>query len=104
MHENAALSEYMENVTATMATGCAGAGAFRRVFREMGYQHLEIMSWTSSASDWWFLVSEDGERWYNASQENRWPRAGFEYYVDRELWVDAPAKEAVAIMWEIAAA
>ena len=97
-----AVQEYREAIIAVQATGCRGAGSYRQAFREMGYPHLAVMSWSSSAGDWWFLVSEDGETWYNASQENRWPRAGFEYNVDRDTWAVGSEEEAVAVMWELA--
>jgi len=102
MSDNLALAECLENVTATMATGCVGAGQYREVFRQMGYAHLEVMDWTSSAGDWWFIVSEDGKSWYNAGQENRWPRSGFEYSVDKSIRVEGSAEDAVEVFWEMA--
>jgi len=97
-----AIQEYREEIISVQATGCIGAGSFRQVFRQMGYPHLVVMSDSSSAGDWWFLVSEDGVTWYNAGQENRWPHAGFEYNVDRDTWVVGTEEEAVEVMWELA--
>lgn len=95
------IQEYREIITAEQATGVVGAGSYRQVFRQMGYPHLAVMDWTSSAGDWWFLVSKDGKTWYNASQENRWPDLGFEYNVDRDTWAIGTEEEAVEAMWEL---
>ena len=59
------------------ATGCIGAGDYRQWAQEQGYQYCEVLDWTSSAGDWTFIVSEDGNCWYVMWQENNWPRVGF---------------------------
>jgi hypothetical protein len=95
-----ALREYAEQITATQATGCAGAGHYREAASRMGYAHLEVLDWTSSAGDWTFIVSKDGERWFLMSQTNLWPRRGFEWSVDSDHPFEGTAEEAVAYFWD----
>jgi hypothetical protein len=64
------------------ATGCPNAGGFRSWAREQGYPFCEVWDWTSSAGDWSFFVSKDGEHWYPMFQENNYPSAGFARTID----------------------
>ena len=66
------------------ATGCQGVGGYRQYAANLGYTHVKVYDWTSSAGDWTFLVSKDGFEWHVMSQTNNWPRAGFEYCIDDE--------------------
>jgi hypothetical protein len=66
-------------------TGCNASG-YREAARKMGFDRVEVLNWTSSAGDWQFLVSKDGEIWQVLSQENNWPRAGFSYYLGDEIF------------------
>lgn len=59
----------------------AGAGSYRQVFADLGFPTVKVWDWTSSAGDWTFLVF-DGENWFIAWQENRYPRAGFNYSIE----------------------
>lgn len=67
------------------ATGCVGAGGYRNHFKGLGYKHVEVFDWTSSAGNWSFLVSRDGVTWLAAFQENNYPRHGFRYSVNEEM-------------------
>jgi hypothetical protein len=64
------------------ATGVMGAGNFRKVFESMGYKQVDVLDWSSSAGDWSFIVSRDGQTWHLATQENAYPHVGFRYNVD----------------------
>lgn len=68
------------------ATGCIGAGDFREWAESQGYPHCEVYDWTSSAGDWSFIVSREGEIWFPMYQENAWPHQGFRRIID----VDQP--------------
>ena len=68
---------YIGSMVASQATGCSGAGGYMQWAQEHGYEHVEVLNWSSSAADWQFLVSKDGIEWYILSQTNNYPRAGF---------------------------
>ena len=88
----------IESAVAEQATGCRGAGAYRRWAELQGYPHLHVVDTTSSAGDWTFVVSKDGLEWFIMSQENRWPRAGFEYSVNEKptfRFMEIPTEEQV---------
>lgn len=57
----------------------AGAGSFRRLAERLGFTHVEVVEWSSSAGDWIFIVSRDGHEWWVMTQENRHPFHGFKY-------------------------
>ena len=59
------------------ATGCSGAGDYRGWALLQGYKHCEVVDWGSSAGDWSFIVSKDGETWQMMWQTNNYPRPGF---------------------------
>ena len=65
----------------------AGAGSYREVFEVLGYPMVESFETGSSAGNWNFCVF-DGNYWYIAFQENRYPRCGFNYSVDRSWLFD----------------
>ena len=67
----------IEAAVAEQATGCRGAGDYRRWAERQGYPYLYVVDWTSSAGDWSFVVSKDELSWYIMSQSNNWPRSGF---------------------------
>ena len=80
LKEALGISELIE----IQATGCRGVGGYRRYAASLGYTHVKVYDWTSSAGDWTFLVSKDGIEWRVMSQTNNWPRPGFEYCIDDE--------------------
>ncbi len=71
-----------EQQIAEQATGCRGAGGYRAWAEAQGYPQLAVIDWTSSAGDWSFIVSEDGEVWYIMYQTNNFPRSGFTWSVN----------------------
>lgn len=73
-----------EQIAAEFATGIEGAGDYRQVAEELGFPHLSVFDWTSSAGDWTFIVSRDGEEWHIMSRTNNWPSSGFTYFVDMD--------------------
>ena len=73
-----------EQIAAEFATGIKGAGDYREEAESMGFPHLEVLDWTSSAGDWSFIVSADGEQWHIMSRTNNWPSSGFTYFVDMD--------------------
>jgi len=58
----------------------AGAGSFREIFTDLGFDEVEVICWSSSAGDWTFGVKND-VGWFVAIQENRYPYHGFKYSV-----------------------
>jgi len=66
------------------ATGCVGSGDYRKWAEAQGYEHCEVLDWSSSAGDWQFIVSKDGETWFIMEQENNYPRPGFTRTVGTE--------------------
>ena len=58
----------------------AGAGSFREIFEDLGFDEVEVINWTSSAGDWTFGVKND-VGWFVATQENRYPYYGFRYAI-----------------------
>ena len=69
------------------ATGCTGAHGYREYAKSLGYKHIEVFDWTSSAGNWQFLVSKDGQEWFMLEQTNNWPRPGFSYAISEESWL-----------------
>lgn len=85
-----------EQVACEAATGCNGAGDFRQWAEQQGYPHCEVMDWTSSAGDWSFVVSVDGEVWYPMTQDNNCPRGqGFTRQIDEDQSFEGTAEEAM---------
>lgn len=74
----------LNSSVAEQATGCRGAGSYAQYAEQRGFTHIEVLNWGSSAGDWEFLVSKDGEVWYILSQENNYPRLGFSHHIDME--------------------
>ena len=67
------------------ATGCRGAGDYKNYAHSKGYKFVEVLNWMSSAGDWEFIISKDGERWQILSQTNNFPKsAGFSYEISEE--------------------
>lgn len=79
----------IEEYYAEQATGCLGAGDYRKWAREQGYPYLETVDLTSSAGDWSFVVSENGLEWYLMFQENSFPSPGFARWIDDGVMVEA---------------
>lgn len=82
----------MQSQTITMGaefedqmTGC-NASSYRDAAEYMGFDRVEVLDWTSSAGDWQFLVTRDGETWQILSQDNNYPRAGFSYSLSDECF------------------
>lgn len=73
----------METYLCEHATGCRGAGDFRQWAKKQGYPFCEVFDWTSSAGDWTFIISKDGETWYLMTQANNFPRPGFTRLIAR---------------------
>ena len=98
-----AIVDLVEKYTAEQATGCSGAGDYRDYAKSQGYPHCEVLDWTSSAGDWTFIVSQDGQEWHIMFQENNWPRAGFTRTIDLEQAFYGTADEVltkiVALYW-----
>lgn len=69
------------------ATGCLGADSYRAWAKEHGFEYVEVLNWCSSAGDWQFIVSQDGEYWQVLQQENNYPRPGFSHYLDDTVFV-----------------
>jgi len=66
------------------ATGCNGASSYRQFANTNGYKFIEILNWTSSAGDWEFIVSKDGNEWFILYQTNNYPRGGFSHQIDTD--------------------
>ena len=85
----------MEQVVAEQATGCGGAGDYRKWAAQQGYPFCEVWDWTSSAGDWTFIVSVDGTQWFPMFQTNRYPRGpGFDREVDESRPIDGTKEDA----------
>lgn len=93
--------EILDQMMSEQATGCPGAGDYREWARRQGYPHLEVLNWSSSAGDWEFLVSKDGNQWVIMSQTNRWPRPGFDRHIDTSRVFHGTAQAAVAQIEEM---
>lgn len=76
----------IEQNIAEQATGCRGAGGYSDFARENGYTHVEVLNWSSSAGDWSFLISKDGQEWRILFQTNNYPRPGFSYEISDEVY------------------
>ena len=92
-----AIMELVEQYNAEQATGCSGAGGYRNYAKSQGYPHCEVVEWTSSAGDWTFVVSRDGQEWHIMYQENNYPRGyGFTRTIDVEQTFYGTAEEVLA--------
>lgn len=80
------IQRVVENEIAEQATGCRGAGGYREYAASHGYKHLEVLNWSSSAGDWQFIISRNGQEWRVLNQSNNWPRAGFSYSISDEVF------------------
>lgn len=80
-------------------TGCAGADNYVDAAKQAGYTHIEVLNWASSAGDWSFIVSQDGEFWQVMWQENNWPCPGFAYSFSDEVF-EGTKEEALAYFSE----
>lgn len=75
----------MMQVACEDATGCLGAGDYAKWAKQQGYPHCQAWDWTSSAGDWSFLVSKDGQEWFWMYQTNNYPHSdGFSRSIDTE--------------------
>lgn len=92
---------HAEKQVCEQATGCRGSGSFRQWAEEQGYPHCEVLDWTSSAGDWSFLVSQDGEEWFVMCQTNNWPRPGFTREIDESRSFYGTAEEAAEEVWQL---
>jgi hypothetical protein len=80
------------------ATGCVGADSYKDFAARNGYGHLEVLNWTSSAGDWQFIVSKDGQRWRVLQQENNYPRGpGFSHTLGDEEY-EGTAEEVLGML------
>jgi hypothetical protein len=85
----------VEKMMCEEATGCSGAGDYRKWSRSQGYPHCAVVDWTSSAGDWTFLVSKDGHEWVLMTQTNQYPRAGFDRIIDEDTKYYGTEQEAL---------
>ena len=69
-------------------SGCQGANGYRKYFVDLGFVYCIPLDNSSSAGNWSFAVSKDGENWVIGGQENNFPVAGFTYWLDDETGVD----------------
>jgi hypothetical protein len=83
------------------ATGCFGAGDYAIWAKEQGYPFCEVFDWTSSAGDWVFLVSQNGEEWYPMFQNNNYPHRGFTRTIDTDQPYEGNAKAALKLFCEL---
>jgi hypothetical protein len=67
----------------TQATGCSGAGSYRAYAQKLGFKYIEVVNWCSSAGDWEFIISKDGNEWFVLNQVNNYPRPGFSHSIFR---------------------
>ena len=74
------------------ATGCINAGSYKEFAEEQGFKYVEVLNWMSSAGDWQFLVSRDGDEWYILEQVNNYPRQGFSHHVLDEMFLGTVAE------------
>jgi hypothetical protein len=72
-----------QQVAAEQATGCSGAGDYALWAKQQGYPFCQVWDWTSSAGDWTFLVSQDGNEWFWMTQTNNFPFSGFTRTIDK---------------------
>jgi len=85
------------------ATGCQGAGDFRKWAKQQGYLFCEVWDWTSSAGDWSFIVSKDRKTWYPMFQENAYPAGrGFNRTIDESQPMDGTPEEVFEFLTAIA--
>lgn len=71
---------------AEQATGCRGAGSYRQFAEQQGFKYIEVLNWCSSAGDWQFIASKDGNEWRILEQTNNYPRAGFSHQLSDEVY------------------
>ena len=89
----------IEEQMCAQAIGCSGAGAYKRWAAAEGYPYCEVYDWTSSAGDWTFIVSKDGETWHPMFQSNNYPNAGFTRTVDTTEVYRGTADEVTQEIW-----
>lgn len=100
------MGKTQQQIIAEQATGCTGAGDYAKWAASQGYPHCEVLDWTSSAGDWSFIVSKDGQLWYLMTQSNNYPRGGFTRHIELGednpmfLPIEGTAEEAQAEAWE----
>ena len=87
------VEQLVEQRMCESATGCTGAGSFRGWAESQGFSYCEVYDWTSSAGDWSFIVSRDGEIWFPMYQENAYPRRGFHRSIDESQPMEGTPKE-----------
>lgn len=98
--DRAILREELTGV-AVDTTGCDKAGDYARWAKAQGYKHIEVVDWMSSAGDWTFIVSEDGENWELMYQVNAYPRPGFNRQIDPYFEAYGSADEVLEYVLEI---
>jgi hypothetical protein len=77
-------------------TGYDGAGDFLEYAKKQGYPHCAVLDWSSSAGNWSFVISMEGEYWQMMYQENR---RGFTCTIDDECFAGTQ-KEALKYFTE----
>ncbi len=66
------------------ATGCENANSYLAYAKASGFRYVEVLNWCSSAGDWSFIVSKDGDEWFVLFQENDYPRQRFSHSISEE--------------------
>ena len=79
-----AADRLQREVAAEQATGCIGAGSYAGYAFARGFTIIEVLDWSSSAGDWTFIVSKNGQVWYILEQQNNWPEPGFSHAIEWE--------------------
>lgn len=70
-------NSYIGTGVENQATGCDDASGYAEYAEKLGYRFIEVVDWTSSAGDWTFAVSKDGDEWKLMCQTNNYPQPGF---------------------------
>lgn len=71
------LDDAVEEYITTQIMGSNGACSYLKFIRDNGYKYHVVLSNSSSAGDWQFIVSKDGLHWHILQQWNNWPKAGY---------------------------
>lgn len=66
------------------ATGLRNANSYKDYAKSRGYKHIEVLNWSSSAGDWDFFISKDGNEWRILSQTNNYPYSGFTHEIGED--------------------
>lgn len=68
------------------ATGTDNSRGYLQYAMNRGFNHIEVLDWSSSAGDWQFLISRNGYDWQILHQTNNYPLDGFSYHIEDDIW------------------